>query len=104
MSAAELQVQELLCRLEAAESKIEMLLNPPSRIWMTPQEIEEYTNGKYKSSQIIRICKQAIEKPADLPFKLGDHLVYDDTDRGRFFRVNYPEFDRITIELMRNSA
>jgi hypothetical protein len=100
----ELQLLEVQQRLEQAESEIKLLKHPPDRMWMTPQEIEEYTQGKYTATQIVRICKQVIERPGDLPFKIGEHITFDDNERGRFFRINYPEFDRVKIGMMRDIA
>jgi hypothetical protein len=43
----EFQLIEISHRLEQAEAKISLLQNPPDKLWMSPQEVDSYTQGKY---------------------------------------------------------
>ena len=100
----ELQLLELDRRLERAESTIALLQNPPDKLWMSPNELEAYTGGKYPAQATKRLLEQAIANPADSPLHLGQHFIFEDTERYRYFRVHLVEFDRAMIEVMRISA
>jgi hypothetical protein len=97
----ELQLHALDRRLERAESDIEHLRNPPPKRWLTPQEVEEFTEGKYRIRQIKRLIEEAIAHPADSPLKLNTHFMVDVTDRYRYYTVNLIEFDRAMVERAR---
>jgi hypothetical protein len=96
----ELQLLTVHQRLEQAESQIKLLQNPPDRVWLSPADIEKYSGGKYRAKIIREKIKQALDYPADTPFKVGDHYTIDLNDRGRAILVNYPEFDRLMIVQM----
>lgn len=100
----ELQLLEVQQRLEQAESEIKLLKHPPDRMWMSPADIEKYSGGKYRAKMIREKIQQAINYPADTPFKVGEHYTIDLNDRGRAILVNFPEFDRLMISQMRSLA
>jgi hypothetical protein len=97
----ELQLLTVSQRLEQAESQIKLLKNPPDRMWLSAADIEKYSSGKYRAKMVREKIQQAINFPADSPFKLGDHYTIDLNERGRAILVNYPEFDRLMLDQMR---
>jgi hypothetical protein len=100
----ELSQREVFCRLEIAESEISKLKNPSSCDWMNPAQIEEYSRGKYPAKLVRTKIQQAIDRPEDSPLQVGEHYTLDTNDRGRAILVNYPEFDRLMIAVMRQSV
>lgn len=100
----ELQLLEVQQRLEQAESEIKLLKHPPDRMWMSPADIEKYSGGKYRAKMVREKIQQAIDYPADAPFRVGEHYTIDLNDRGRAILVNFPEFDRLMISQMRSLA
>jgi hypothetical protein len=97
LSELELELRTLDRRLEQAESEIKLLQNPPDRVWLSPADIEKYSRGKYRAKIVREKIQQAIDYPADSPFKLGQHYTLDLNERGRAILVNFPEFDRLMI-------
>lgn len=93
---------ELIGEIEQLEAEVAILKNPPDRVWMTPQEVEQYSGGKYTADEVIAVCKRVMEFPAELPLRIGDRIKFTDNGRGRFFKVHYPEFDRVMVMEMKN--
>lgn len=96
-----LAFEERLCR---TESEINILKNPPERVWMSAVDIEKYSEGKYRAKLVREKIGQAIDYPADTPLKLGTHYTLDLNDRGRAILVNYLLFDLVMIDQMRTIA
>jgi hypothetical protein len=100
----ELQLLAVQQRVEQAESEIKLLKYPPDRLWMSPADVEKYSGGKYRAKMVREKIQQAIDYPADTPFKVGEHYTIDLNDRGRAILVNFPEFDRLMIAQMKSLA
>lgn len=100
----ELELLAVNQRLEHAESEIKLLKNPLDRAWMSASDIEKYSCGKYRAKMVRETIQQAIDYPADTPFKLGEHYTIDINARGRAILVNFPEFDRVMLDQMRAIA
>jgi hypothetical protein len=100
----ELEILAFEQRLNQTESEVNMLKNPPDRVWMSAADIEKFSSGKYRAKIVREKIQQAIDYPADSPLKLGDHYTFDLNDRGRAILINYPEFDRLMIDQMRSLA
>jgi hypothetical protein len=100
----ELELLAFEQRLNQAESEVNMLKNPPDRVWMSASDIEKFSSGKYRAKIVRAKIQDAIDRPADSPFRLGDHYTIDINDRGRAILVNFPEFDRLMIDQMRSLA
>jgi hypothetical protein len=93
----ELELSAFEQRLCRTESEINFLKNPPDRVWMSAADVDKHSGGKYRAKIVREKIQQAIDFPADSPFKLGDHYTIDLNERGRAILVNYPEFDRLMV-------
>lgn len=100
----ELQLADALDRLATLEAEIEIIKNPPPRLWMNPSQVEEYSKGKYLAKKVIEKVRLAIAEPENMPLKLGDDYTIDTDGRGESIRVNYRSFDRSMVMIMRESA
>jgi hypothetical protein len=102
MAELELQLRDTIARLNRVEAKLALIENPPPQRWMSPQEVEVFTSGKYTAASIKRNIDRAVEHPADSPLQVGVHYVVDIVEVRKFYRVDLFEYDLTQIELMRS--
>jgi hypothetical protein len=96
----ETQLLELTERLILAEAEIQRLKNPFPNKWLSPAEIQKYSQGKFVASYVRRQIEIAIDRPADSPLRIGEHFTVDVHQHRRTILIDYPEFDRLmTLEM-----